>query len=101
MRLFDADALVDALMMYTWYDEDGWGIDDAEAKREYIKGWLPDIPTIEAEPVRHGKWTRIWSHTIYDCTSSIPHYVCNECGSITLWESSYCPTCGAKMDEEA
>lgn len=22
MRLIDADALVDALMMYTWYDED-------------------------------------------------------------------------------
>jgi hypothetical protein len=50
MKLIDADALVDALMMYTWYDEDGWELDDAEAKREYIKKWLPDIPTVEAEP---------------------------------------------------
>lgn len=47
MRLIDADALVDALMMYTWHDEDGWEIHDAEEKREYIKKWLPDIPTVE------------------------------------------------------
>ena len=46
MRLIDADALVDALMTYTWKDEDERTIDDADEKREYIKGWLPNVPTV-------------------------------------------------------
>ena len=46
MRLIDADALVDALMAYTWRDEDERLIDDADEKREYIKQWLPDLPTV-------------------------------------------------------
>lgn len=46
MRLIDADALVDALMTYTWRDEDERLIDDADEKREYIKQWLPDLPTV-------------------------------------------------------
>lgn len=46
MRLIDADALVDALMTYTWRDEDERTIDDADEKREYIKGWLPNVPTV-------------------------------------------------------
>lgn len=46
MRLIDADALVDVLMNYTWRDEDERLIDDADEKREYIKQWLPDLPTV-------------------------------------------------------
>lgn len=46
MRLIDADALVDALMTYTWRDEDERLIDDADEKREYIKQWFPDLPTV-------------------------------------------------------
>ena len=46
MRLIDADALVDVLMTYTWRDEDERLIDDADEKREYIKQWLPDLPTV-------------------------------------------------------
>ena len=45
-RLIDADALVDALMTYSWRDEDERLIDDADEKREYIKQWLPDLPTV-------------------------------------------------------
>ena len=46
MRLIDFDALVDVLMTYTWRDEDERLIDDADEKREYIKQWLPDLPTV-------------------------------------------------------
>lgn len=46
MRLYDADALVDALMTYTWRDEDERLIDDADEKRECIKQWLTDLPTV-------------------------------------------------------
>lgn len=45
-RLIDAYALVDALMPYTWRNEDERLIDDADEKREYIKQWLPDLPTV-------------------------------------------------------
>ena len=47
MRLIDADALIDALMVYTWRDEDERLIDDADEKREFIKNWMPDLPTVE------------------------------------------------------
>ena len=44
----DRDALIDALMMYTWRDEDGFLIDDSNEKRKFIENWLPDLPTIDA-----------------------------------------------------
>lgn len=45
------------------------------------------FPTIEAEPVRHGRW--IWKG----------HYlVCSECGEEND-RKNYCPNCGAKMNE--
>ncbi len=46
-------------------------------------------PTIEAEPIRHGKWI--------DCGWSIK---CSECGhNMPFSTRNYCPNCGAKMDE--
>ena len=58
-------------------------------------------PTIEAEPVRHGKWI-VWDEII----AGIYHTVseCSECGFTTdkmdREEMPYCPYCGARMDEE-
>ena len=46
-RLIDVNELIEGLMVYTWYDEDGFEINDSDAKREYIEKWLPDIPTVE------------------------------------------------------
>lgn len=46
-------------------------------------------PTIEAEPVRHGKWEQV------------EHMVdCSLCGVSSFQTSNYCPNCGAKMDLE-
>lgn len=47
MRLIDENALVDALMAYTWRDDDERLIDDADEKRAYIKEWLPVLPTVD------------------------------------------------------
>ena len=63
--------------------------------------------TVEAEPVRHGHWV---VHT--DKWASGDEYFgyaeCSECGDMfyavetigikPIWD--YCPSCGAKMDEE-
>lgn len=62
---------------------------------DYIK----TMPTIEAEPVKHGTWTKKESKRYW-------WYECSECGSYPPsdryrreWLANYCPNCGAKMDE--
>ena len=67
-----------------------------------IKNLIDEAPTIDAVPVRHGKWTRDYESSWGDsrfmcsvchCKESVP--TCN--GEPTIWD--YCPNCGAKMDE--
>lgn len=53
---------------------------------------VKEAPTIEAEPVRHGRW----SDDRY-------RYKCEGCGKWVLLEDgtadmNYCPECGRKMD---
>ena len=58
---------------------------------EYV---IDNIPTVEAEPVRHGNWVRNDNGT----------YSCSECYSWIPNEqhhyARYCLFCGAKMSEE-
>ena len=47
--------------------------------------YIMDAPTIEAEPVKHGRWEF--------------GGFCSECGiSNEELRTDYCPNCGAKMD---
>ena len=56
---------------------------------------LSYLPTIEAEPVRHGRWERK-RHKLFGNSYD---YVCSACGcDYALAEYNYCPHCGAKMD---
>ena len=60
---------------------------------------IDDMPTVDAEPVVHGKW---------DDESVAFYRKCSECGCCVEWdkkpflygigEYNYCPNCGAKMD---
>lgn len=57
---------------------------------------IENAPTVDTEPVRHGRWKRSKSY------KSV--IFCDECGepfelsnSTEHW--NYCPNCGAKMDE--
>ena len=59
-----------------------------------FEGILSRMPSVEAEPVRHGKWF-----------ISGQDIVCSGCGNTTLKNhrgedilSPYCMFCGAKMD---
>lgn len=63
---------------------------------------LKKMPTVEAEPVRHGRWKEYGDYDDYGDT-----YECTSCGELfcmiegTPIENGYdyCPKCGAKMDE--
>lgn len=60
------------------------------------------VPTIDAEPVRHGKFIG----TEYGYIDGNPVYYgwkCSECGCVFEGEEptyKYCPNCGCRMDEE-
>lgn len=61
-----------------------------------------DMPTIEAEPVRHGRWIEQEAPNMdiyYDC-SACGEPFCFIDGSPTDNLYTYCPNGGAKMDKE-
>ena len=82
MRLVDADELQKRIC-------------DAKCGCEYEKCpnegdcifgyFILHAPTIDAEPVRHGKWEGLR---------------CSECGRVSWSNTNYCQHCGAKMDGE-
>ena len=110
-RLIDADAFRREIDTYPPFDKETQDSNAmANLAKESLLVALNNTPTIDAEPVRHGKWIT--------CTSS-EHWKCSECGcragywfneensGIDSWEmdfsecmSDYCPQCGARMDEE-
>jgi predicted RNA-binding Zn-ribbon protein involved in translation (DUF1610 family) len=61
------------------------------------------LPTIDAEPVRHGKWETV-CEIKYKYETEVEEK-CSLCGRHvfrykTQTKDDYCPTCGAKMDKE-
>ena len=87
-RLIDANAL----------KYDFGEIDDGQYKRTelYVTNEaIAQQPTIDAEPVRHGKW-------IYhiDSESIGETWICSECNGEELCKTKFCPYCGARMDAE-
>ena len=104
-RLIDADALKKAMDGY-------WGRCQRIRKPRNgetavfldIKAIVETQPTVDAEPVQHGKWK--WLSCTYDRVPKEKEYECSECHHKTIvhgddmpWEK-YCPNCGARMDEE-
>jgi transcription initiation factor IIE alpha subunit len=67
---------------------------------------IEDAPTIEAEPVRHGKWLRGLSITEEYMRGESMFY-CSCCGSRIYMTKrvkkmhKYCQNCGAKLDGKA
>ena len=62
---------------------------------------IKNAPTVDAEPIKHGKW--IYGNDFHWYTAS-----CNKCGyqrstdiKADRWNQwNYCPNCGARMNEE-
>lgn len=73
-----------------------------------IKIAINRLPTIEAEPVKHGRWIECESE------NGIHFHKCSECGKRDMYQGTftdwggrgfsfyfkrkYCPHCGCKMD---
>lgn len=62
-----------------------------------IRKMIDSAPTIDAEPVRHGKWIFNPSDAI-EAMFAKPK--CSECGFESADGGNYCSECGARMDEE-
>lgn len=83
-RLIDADVMLEELK-------------DKEVviAQQNIADWINEQPTVDAEPVRYGKW--IWMKD---------HWECSRCRGSRFHDlalgadASFCGRCGAKMDGE-
>ena len=97
-RLIDADELIEFLNT----DMAEEACDDFEWRLiETVINKVNAMSAVEAEPVKHGKWTQTyasWSQN-YDTSKNI-RYRCSECNGIAVWDTKYCPYCGARMDGE-
>lgn len=88
MRLIDADRALEIVR------DQGIAHPNAYHLTNYATLILQEAPTIEAEPVKHGRWEPQTNNGVYELG-------CTECGyfpGIKFWTSPYCPNCGAKMD---
>jgi DNA-directed RNA polymerase subunit RPC12/RpoP len=97
MRLIDADALIEkSLKDANCY----MGNNDIKHGYHNVQCLIYDAPTIDATPIRHGRWEEIDDldfDTLYRCS------VCGEefyliDGTPRENQYYYCPCCGSKMD---
>lgn len=90
MRLIDADALDNmGYELHRTYRE------DANTMVYEVKK-IGEIPTIDAEPVRRGRWIPVkgYEGILYKCSA------CDGRWSHTTIKTPYCCQCGAKMEDE-
>lgn len=107
-RLIDADALFAKINRFD-FTEDLFGAGMARGIARAMSAIL-QAPTIEAEPVRNGRWVDRYGGKYVN-----PLYECSECKKKALYKieidglgkeqivqalSDVCPNCGAKMDKE-
>lgn len=91
MRLIDGDALKNKMQEQQKYGSVADSRGRAKAIVEVIHA-----PTVEAEPVKHGRW--IYSGIV----KNDDVYNCSQCDSNFVFRDrllyDYCPDCGARMD---
>ena len=99
MRLIDADALKEMICNNVYPVRDYYFFNSQDYGMFWTGGIekaIDEAPTIDAEPIRHGKW-------IYEPKDAIEMMFtkpkCSECGYESADGLHYCPNCGAKMDE--
>lgn len=92
MRLIDADALIEKTKERCRY----WGMQQYYMNAVRIIEFIKYAPTVEAEPVVHGRWfgnlcsvcNKLWDEDM--------HYHADDFGYFDPMPN-YCPNCGADM----
>lgn len=96
-RLIDADALKESIDEHVYLVHHGFNETEYGCTQYGIHQIIDETPTIDAEPVRHGKWIKADSQQYF--RKHYPAFTCSECGyrkdSQKTW--NYCPNCGADM----
>ena len=88
VRLIDANALHGKMM-------DDAGCDfSQELNLAQCLLYIETSPTIEATPVRQGRWTKD------GCDYKYFYYRCSVCGVDNDGRTKFCPNCGAKMENK-
>ena len=79
----------------------GLGLEPVMAIRD-IKALISVMPTVDAVPVKHGRWGKINNPSYSPFDDSSEHLsICSNCAySREQHDFLYCPNCGAKMDLE-
>lgn len=96
MRLIDAEKLAEVLNRYLAQLRNSGISVGLRMGINTCLTFLNNANTIEAEPVRHGRW-----ETNSDRPDSLICSIC-KCG-FDMWKHdphNYCPNCGAKMESE-
>ena len=89
-RLIDANSILDDfLKRYTGMEKDGKLVFAACEIKQDFADMISNATTVDAAPVRHGRWKR-YGKNLGECS---------ECGEVVSVRNNYCPNCGAKMDE--
>ena len=99
MRTIDADAVLEKAAS----DLSGKESFGAAFVFSIIKHVIDEQPTIEAQPVRHGRWIPTEYDGYADGYPVYDAFECSECGHEHSGEedtlTAFCPDCGAKMEE--
>ena len=100
MRPIDADALEKEIKrVYCTGCNDYHGVRCRACATDDALDLVDDAPTIDVEPVRHGRWGA-YHITGYDGLHPTYTVPCLECSYEATFTHRFCPNCGAKMDEE-
>jgi hypothetical protein len=79
---------------------------DGETTANYILKFVKDAPTLDVEPVRHGRWIKSKTEKLYFGHGMEGYYdypeLCSRCHydatEYGRGVGNYCPNCGAKME---
>lgn len=97
--LIDRDALISTLkdIIADYKEEKSFSTDFAATiVYDILKNCVKAAPTVDAVPVRHGKWMQSDKH-------GYATIECSECGAVfdqQMIPFKFCPNCGADMREE-
>lgn len=94
MELIDKKALIEAMSGHVISMSVCLSKDERDGMERMYNTLMNDIekaPTVDANPVKHGRWHYTWG-------GEYPY--CSCCGRSDSNAGKYCGNCGAKMDAE-